>query len=194
MATALGCATTATSRPGSAAAPAAPAATPAPAAAAAAPTPAVHPAPVVLVGTYPRSAIVEALPAWGAAIGQASPDARAAAALLDIAPGPRVLVLFGSGCGDSRRELARLWSAFDLAGGEPRFEIRYVAVDRAKHEPAEMTAGRDLRYVPTFIVERDGHEVGRIVEVSPNGIERDLLDLLSGARSGVISARTDLGP
>lgn len=57
-----------------------------------------------------------------------------------------------------------------------------------------MTAGRDLRFVPTFIVERDGHEVGRIVEVSPNGIERDLLDLLSGARSGVISARTDLGP
>lgn len=192
MATALGCATTATSRPGSAAAPAAPAATPAPVAAT--PAPAAHPAPVVLVGTYPRSAIVEALPAWGAAIGQASPDARAAAALLDIAPGPRVLVLFGSWCGDSRRELTRLWSAFDLAGGEPRFEIRYVAVDRAKHEPAEMTAGRDLRFVPTFIVERDGHEVGRIVEVSPNGIERDLLDLLSGARSGVISARTDLGP
>jgi hypothetical protein len=176
------------------------AATP-PAARTSGPAPAVEEAPptavaspALLVGTFRRGEIVRALPSWGAAVGESHPDPAAAAALVDLPPGPRVVVLFGSWCGDSRRELARLWAAFDLAGGEPSVEILYVGVDRAKHEPATFTAGRDLRFVPTFIVERDGSELGRVVEVSPGGIERDLLDLLTGARAGLITARTDLGP
>lgn len=175
-------------------APAPRAAGPAAASAASATSPVATVAPALLVGTFRREEIVQALPAWGAAVGEARPDPAAAAALLDLAPGPRVLVLFGSWCGDSRRELARLWAALDLAGGEPSFEILYVGVDRARHEPAVFTVGRDLRFVPTFIVERDGRELGRVVEVSPGGIERDLLDLLTGARTGLITARTDLGP
>jgi hypothetical protein len=47
--------------------------------------------------------------------------------------------------------------------------------------------------VPTFIVVRGGREVGRIVESSPNGVESDLLALLTGKAQGVISTRKDLG-
>ncbi|HNU82925.1 MAG TPA: hypothetical protein PKO05_05805 [Thermoanaerobaculia bacterium] len=147
-----------------------------------------------LVGLFARAEIEAALPDWGAALGDSDPDPEAAAALLALPAGPRVVVLFGSWCSDSRHELTRLWNAFDLAGGEPRFEIVYVGVDRAKAEPAAWVEGRDLRFVPTFYVERDGREVGRIVESSPHGIESDLLALLTGERQGVVSARDDLAP
>ncbi|MCL4837090.1 MAG: hypothetical protein KJ058_03895 [Thermoanaerobaculia bacterium] len=152
------------------------------------------PRPAPLVGLFTRAEIEAALPEWAASLGDSRPDPEAAAALLALPPGPRVVVLFGSWCSDSRRELARLWNAFDLAGGEPRFEIVYAGVDRAKAEPAAWVAGRHPRFVPTFYVERDGREVGRIVEVSPHGIEIDLLALLTGERSGLVTARTDLEP
>ncbi len=48
--------------------------------------------------------------------------------------------------------------------------------------------------MPTFVVLRDGREVGRIVEESPHGVERDLLALLDGSARGVVSARDDLQP
>ncbi|HMB51942.1 MAG TPA: thioredoxin family protein [Thermoanaerobaculia bacterium] len=124
-------------------------------------------------------------------------DAEAAAALAEVEPGAEVVVFFGTWCSDSRRELSRLWRAFDEAGlvddAMLPFDVEYVAVDREKVEPAERTAGMGIRYVPTFIVYRDGAEVGRMVEVSPNGIEHDLLALLTGEASGVVSARDDLG-
>ncbi len=52
--------------------------------------------------------------------------------------------------------------------------------------------GRNILYVPTLIVEREGREVGRIIEESPGGIEADLLALLEGEAEGWISARDDL--
>ena len=38
----------------------------------------------------------------------------------------------------------------------------------------------------------DGVEVGRIVESAPHGVEVDLLALLNGTATGVLSLRTDL--
>lgn len=149
--------------------------------------------PPSIVGETTRAAIEAAEPGWMAM----EVDAEAAAALTEVEPGAEVVVFFGTWCSDSRRELSRLWRAFDAAGAwdesQLPFALEYVAVDRAKVEPRERTAGIDLRYVPTFIVYRGGEEIGRMVEVSPNGIERDLLALLTGAATGVVSARDDLG-
>ena len=153
--------------------------------------------PPSIVGETHRAAVEAAEPEWVAAEVAAMPDAAAARSLTAVPPGAAVTVLFGTWCSDSRRELARLWRALDDAGvydeSELPFALDYVAVDRAKVEPAGRTEGMDLRYVPTFIVVRDGEEVGRVVEVSPNGIEGDLLALLTGVATGVISARDDLG-
>ena len=73
------------------------------------------------------------------------------------------------------------------------FTVDYVAVDRAEKRPPELEREVGLRYVPTFIVRRGGGEVGRIVEVSPHGVEHDLLALLAGEAHGIVSGRDDLG-
>lgn len=142
----------------------------------------------VLVGVVERAAVEEVVPDWVEAEVSSDIEPEAAGALLDVPPGAEVQVFFGTWCGDSRRELARLWRALDEVGGEVPFPIRFIAVDRAKAEPAAEIAGIDLRYVPTFVVRRGGQEVGRIIETSPHGIERDLLDLLTGKIRGVLSA------
>lgn len=148
----------------------------------------------VLLGTLARTAIESACPEWVAERGAASPDAEFSRRLVAVEPGAKVTIFLGTWCGDSRRQLARLWRALDEAGRDPSFSIDYVGVDEAKREPAERIIGRDLRYVPTFLVERDGVEVGRIVEVAPNGIERDLLALLEGSVQGLLTTRAELLP
>jgi thiol-disulfide isomerase/thioredoxin len=161
-----------------------PAATPAPAA-----------APMgddsVLLGPVSREK-VEAVPEWVQAEVDARPEAAAAAALAAVEPGAEVVVYLGSWCGDSRREVPRFWKALDAAGAAVPFSVRYVAVDRQKKEPADAVAADGIRFLPTFIVRRGGHEAGRVVETSPKGIESDLLALLNGSAHGVLSTRTDL--
>ena len=144
-----------------------------------------------LVGEIDRAAIEREVPAWAEARAGATPDAEASAALGTVPPGARVDIFLGTWCLDSRREVTRLWVAFDQSGALP-FDVRYVGVDRAKEAPNGLSEGRDIEYVPTIIVYRDEREVGRIVESAPEGVEVALLALLRGERTGVISGRADL--
>jgi len=145
----------------------------------------------VLVGELEREAIETALPRWVEAQESVELDLRAAEALKDVAEGAEVAVFLGTWCGDSRRELSRFWRALDEIGGVVPFGIEYIGVDRDKVEPAERTAGREILYVPTFIVMRGGEELGRIIESSPSGVETDLGDLLRGDQSGIVSGREE---
>jgi thiol-disulfide isomerase/thioredoxin len=151
----------------------------------------------VLVGPATREQIEGAVPEWVQAEVDSHPDAEAAKALAAVAPGAEVVVFLGTWCGDSRREVPRFWSALDeiaQAGGAVPFMVSYVTVDRHKKEPAGPVTESGVRFLPTFIVRRDGREVGRIVETAPHGIEHDLLALLTGKASGVIATRQDLAP
>ncbi|MEE8278016.1 MAG: hypothetical protein V3R89_04780 [Thermoanaerobaculia bacterium] len=145
-----------------------------------------------LLGPLTREEIEVAVPSWVDAEIRATPDYDAAVGLVEALEGAEVTVLLGTWCSDSRRELARLWRAFDDAGLSDPPQLRYVGVDRGKREPEELVAGSVLLYVPTFIVRRGGEEVGRIVEESPGGIENDLLALLSGERRGLVTTKVEL--
>lgn len=147
---------------------------------------------VVLVGPVSREQVEAAVPEWVAEEVAASPDAGAIQALAAVEPGAQVTVYLGTWCSDSRRELSRLWRALDEAGGAVPFSIDYVGVDEKKKEPADLLASAGLRYVPTLVVSRSGREVGRIVEESPGGVERDLLALLDGSASGLVTAKKEL--
>jgi len=186
----------------------APTAAAAPPTAAAAPTAADRapeaskPAPIrprALVGPVTREQVEAAAPAWVHAGVEAKPDLAAAHALAAVEPGAEVTVLLGTWCGDSRREVSRLWRALDeigatgeggARGGLP-FTLTYIGVDEAKQQPAAAVAAAGLQFVPTLIVRRNGREVGRIVETSPHGVEVDLLALLDGQAAGLVTASPD---
>ena len=152
-----------------------------------------HPAPTldkpVMTGKLTRS-VVEQIPGWTelhAGASAAQIDVDAAKKLATVPPGAEVTLIIGTWCVDSKREVPRLWQALDLAGPVP-FAIETMGVDRDKKSPGvEM----DVAYVPLVIVRRDGKEVGRIVESAPNGIEKDLLSLLDGTATGIITGRAD---
>lgn len=116
-------------------------------------------------------------------------DARA---LGEVPPGAEVTVYFGAWCPDSRREVPRLWRALERAGGDVPFTVEYIALDTDFEAGDIDISGADVDFVPTFVVHRDGEEVGRIVESAPDLLERDLHALLTGEKEGVVSGRSDL--
>jgi hypothetical protein len=167
----------AVSAPGAAAAPSA------------SPAPSVGvPDPDVMLGPLTREQVEEAYPLYVQAEAEAAIDSEAARELVSVPPGASLVVYFGTWCSDSRRELGRFWRALDEIADEKGFKVEYVGVDRAKAEPAPLLDGVDLHHVPTFVVRREAVEVGRVVEKSPHGIERDLADLLCGRQHGYLSA------
>lgn len=145
-------------------------------------------APVIMIGPLQRSDVEAKLPQWKS---DAALDPEAVKGLSTVPPGAEVTIVFGTWCGDSHREVPRLWRAFDAAGELP-FTVTHIGLDDDKTAPGFDKAGTDLRYVPTIIIKRDGAEVGRIVESTTAPIERELWQLLQGTKSGLVTARTDL--
>lgn len=146
----------------------------------------------VVVGSLTRSEIERIVPGWVKAEVEVRPVVAAAHKLASVGKGARVTVYFGTWCPDSRREVSRLWRTLDEVGDNVPFTIRYFGIDHGLHRPANIVKRAHLVRVPTFVVERDGRELGRIVEVSPHGIENDLLALLTGKEHGLVTGSEDL--
>ncbi len=145
-----------------------------------------------LLGPLTRREIETAVPDWIDEEIRSTPDLDTTAEMISSLREAEVTVFFGTWCSDSKRELSRLWRAFDGLYISEVPELTYIGVDRSKKEPREYVDGTDLEYVPTFIVSRDGEELGRLVEESPESIESDLLSILRGTKSGLVTAKTEL--
>lgn len=124
---------------------------------------------------------------WRTAFAASEPSPEGSKALASVPAGAEVVVVLGTWCGDSRREVSRFVEALELAGRVP-FQVKWVNVDRNKEAPGFDPSALGIRYVPTFVVFRGDREVGRVVESSPGGIEHDVGALLRGEKSGPISA------
>jgi len=88
------------------------------------------------------------------------------------------LVLFGSWCHDSEREVPRLLKLLQHAN-IPLHAVQLEAVDRQKEHPADLQLTHKLRFTPTIIVLRDGNELGRIVEKPQQSLAADLAQIMA---------------
>lgn len=94
-----------------------------------------------------------------------------------------VKIVFGSWCGDSKRELPRMMKVLNAAGfPEKNLQLIgvYDSLDVYKQAPKREEKGLNIYRVPTFIVYQKDKEVGRIVEFAVESLERDLLKIVSG--------------
>jgi len=92
-------------------------------------------------------------------------------------------IVFGSWCGDSKRELPRMMKVLN-AIGLPERNVQLIGVYDSmpvyKQAPNHEEQGLNIYRVPTFIVYKKNVEIGRIVEYPIESLERDLLKILDG--------------
>lgn len=93
--------------------------------------------------------------------------------------GVTLTTFMGTWCGDSKRETPRMYKILDAADFKGN-NVNLITVDRSKQKPTELTAGKNIKRVPTFIFMKDGEELGRIVERPIESLEADMLKILNG--------------
>ncbi|GAB1403586.1 thioredoxin family protein [Lentimicrobium sp.] len=95
---------------------------------------------------------------------------------------PRVFIVLGTWCSDSREQVPHFYKIMD-AIGFPENLVFAVGVNREKKAEGFCLDDYDIHLVPTFIFTRDGRETGRIVETPSTTLEHDLLNILLGPAS-----------
>jgi thiol-disulfide isomerase/thioredoxin len=90
-----------------------------------------------------------------------------------------MIVFGGTWCHDTQNLLPVFYRLVDKSG-YPENKITLVAVDREKTGPDNLHKTYNITNVPTFIVMKDGKEVGRVVEYGKEGaIDKELGEIVS---------------
>src|SRR5258708_16511766 len=97
--------------------------------------------------------------------------------------GKKVSLFMGTWCGDSQREIPRIFKILDYCGINSSL-VQLVMVSDAdstyKQSPGHEERGLNIFRVPDLILLDKGKEIGRIVESPVQSLEKDLLTLTAG--------------
>jgi thiol-disulfide isomerase/thioredoxin len=123
-----------------------------------------------------------AYPKFGQTLDTIHVDERFIELIKELHAGFDFVVVLGTWCSDSKREVPRFLKIADLAAIPPG-RVTFYGVDRTKQSADGVTEKYHIERVPTFIVLKDGKEVGRIVEAPANTLEEDMLVILAEAQN-----------
>ena len=144
-------------------------------------------------GELTQDKLWETVPVWRAVMKNYEPNSSAVGQIKSIQKDTMVTLAFGTWCPDSKNYVPRLLKALRAAAND-KIHIKLIGVDNQFREPVAIVQPRRITNVPTVIVERDGHEIGRIVETpAAKTMEEDLASILQGTQP-VHNGRWDRGP
>lgn len=89
-----------------------------------------------------------------------------------------ITIVFGSWCGDSRRELPRFLKMLDYVEFDQN-NLKMIAVDRTKTTAYYDVSPLNIEYVPTMIIYKSNDEWGRIIETPIETLEKDFKNILN---------------
>jgi thiol-disulfide isomerase/thioredoxin len=90
----------------------------------------------------------------------------------------KIIIVLGTWCGDSKREVPRFFKILDEIAF-PEENLHIIAVNRLKEAETFSMEELAITHVPTFIIENNGFETGRITEFPEETLEKDFLKIIS---------------
>ena len=131
----------------------------------------------VLLGKLSAEQLLERLEGYKARVILYEPDPEAIRHLQSYNKPLTIEVFFGSWCPDCREHLPPFIKVIQEAAN-PNISTIFIGVSRDKKEPARLLQAKGVKFVPTFIIYRNGDEIGRIIEHPRISIEHDLIAIL----------------
>ena len=89
----------------------------------------------------------------------------------------QISVFFGTWCHDSEREVPRLIDIVKATNND-NLQLTLISIDQGKKDPDGKTTQHNIKYTPTIIIEKNGKELGRIVEYPKKSLEEDIVALI----------------
>ena len=106
------------------------------------------------------------------------PDSSIITEIRPLLGGTLITAIIGTWCSDSRRELPRFLKILDKLNF-PEEDLMIIAVNEDKEIPGNsILKSYNLELVPTFIINKNGSEVGRIQETPEETLEKDTFTIL----------------
>lgn len=93
----------------------------------------------------------------------------------------RITLVMASWCGDSKDWVPRFYKIMDELSFNYN-KLTLICVDRDKKAPGTHVESLKIERVPTFIFYRKKTELGRIIEVPSELLEKDILKILANQR------------
>lgn len=87
-------------------------------------------------------------------------------------------VFFGTWCHDSEREVPRFLKILTYNNS---ISSALIGLDFQKMEPSGVSANKDIKYTPTFVVYRHNKEIGRIIERPQTSLTADISAMLTAS-------------
>ncbi len=104
-------------------------------------------------------------------------DIETAELLKDNWDNVEITLVMGTWCSDSRREVPRFYKILDEIK-YPSEVVHLINVNREMVGLEDEVDGLDIHFVPTMIFYGRGKELGRIVEMPFESLEKDMLKIL----------------
>ncbi|MEM9528881.1 MAG: hypothetical protein AAGA31_19880 [Bacteroidota bacterium] len=120
---------------------------------------------------------------WYAENASAIPTLTELPAWADELQDTKVKIFLGTWCGDSKRWVPRftaLWEKLGLNGDQLEFIGLYNGEEKYKQGPHGEESGYRIHRVPTFLFERKGKEIARIVERPRTDLLTDIAQIALG--------------
>jgi thioredoxin 1 len=130
-----------------------------------------------LVGEVSLSEILARKPGYQAMAAAYTPDKDAVETLRALKAPVDILVFFGTWCSVCSRRLPLFLKTIQEAGN-PNLRARYIAISDDYREPADLIHGNRVRITPTFVVKKDGAEIGRVEKKPKASLEQDLAAII----------------
>ena len=110
-------------------------------------------------------------------------DSNIAAQAKPLLGNKRFLLFMGTWCGDSRREVPRMYRILDYCQVKPA-QITLINLSNSdtayKQSPGHEEQGLNIRRVPTLLIFEGKREIGRVVESPVTSLEKDILAIVTG--------------
>ena len=125
--------------------------------------PTEQPAPEDLLGPLAYQDILATFPNWGEVDNATAVDPEQVRPIANISEQYHIVVFLGTWCGDSRRGVPPFMKTL-AAAGNPNLTLELIGVDHDKFDPDLKAPEANIERVPTFVIYREGEEVGRLIE------------------------------
>ena len=97
--------------------------------------------------------------------------------LNDVLQGVTVVTIMGTWCEDCKKYVPQMLKILQQANIDPA-QLKMIGVDRDKDSPGGEAAKYHVEKVPTFVLEYEGQEIGRIVEEPIGKLEKDIIGIV----------------
>ena len=105
------------------------------------------------------------------------PDSEIIAKLNTIKDSVLVDVFMGMWCHDSKREIPAFFKIMESIDN-PLITANYTALEYRRRGPKDIIKENNIKRTPTFIIYKNGKEVGRIIEEVEVSVESDLYEII----------------